>query len=70
VIQQLKWINKADGVDDSALKNMFEKNHHRLESEYNKSLAHNGGGTSLKKGLTLRGNLIYQANELSKRQLS
>jgi len=51
VIQQLKWINKADGVDDSALKNMFEKNHHRLESEYNKSLAHNGGGTSLKKAL-------------------
>lgn len=70
VIQQLKWINKADGVDDSALKKMFEENHHRLEPEYIKSLANNGGGTSLKKALTLRRKLIYQANELSKEQLS
>lgn len=70
VVQQLKWLNKADGVDDSALEHMFAKNYHLLEPEYTKLFTGGKGGTSLQKALTLRRNLVMQAIRLSKVQVA
>jgi SIR2-like domain len=69
VIQQLKWLNKADGVDDSALKNVFEQNYEALKGKYEDLLAVNEGDP-LKTALKRRQKLIEQANDFSGKQVA
>ena len=69
VVQQLRWINKADGVDDSALKNVFEKNYESLKEKYEESLTRTSGDSFLKTAVDRRRKLIEQANELSDKQV-
>ena len=66
VIQQLKWLNKADGVDESALKNAFEKNFHLLREQYEKSPYGTEAEPRSVTALNLRRYLINEANELSR----
>src|ERR1700754_943120 len=65
VIQQLRWLNKADGVDDSALEEVFAKNHRLLKHQYELSLAGAVVDNPLKTALTRRLNIIKQSNALS-----
>ena len=65
VIQQLKWLNKADGVDDSALEDVFAKHRYCLKNEYQLLLEGSIRGNPRETALIRRTNLIRQANELS-----
>jgi hypothetical protein len=65
VIEQLKWLNKADGVDDSALEQRFANHRDCLQNEYKLLIAGSIRGNPLKTALIRRCNLIRQANELS-----
>ena len=69
VIQQLMWLNKADGVDASALKRPFEKNYLKLETKYRDSLLGSEGRDHMLTALSRRLKLIDFANELSKAQV-
>lgn len=64
LVQQLKWLNKADGVDESALKEVFEKNYDWLQCEY-QSLENIEGPDHLTTALNRRRKMIERANELS-----
>lgn len=65
VVQQLRWLNKADGVDESALKEVFEKNYDCLQGEY-RSLENINDPDHLTTALNRRRKIIERANELSK----
>lgn len=70
VIEQLRWVNKADGVDNSALKKVFEKNYLCLRDRYKDSLKDSEGDSHLMTALNRRHKLIELANKLSLDQVT